>query len=161
MTEEIIRKLSAELRKGITTEPQVVYLLAGIRKLIERDGLGEEFYSLKFHCDWVLHSQLEGTAAKQILYLFDQAKAAMRRDNLVFEDLPFQLTWQIDAISKMHVFEMELRSFLDRYGLPPLLLGDDDGWKYFLQLYTKVIQDIPLMVSVRATAGLTESTGTA
>jgi hypothetical protein len=149
MTEEIIRKLSAELHKGITTEPQVVYLLAGIRKIIERDGLGEDFYHLKFHCDWVLHSKLEGIAAKRILHLFDVAEAAMRKDNLKYEDLPFEIAWQIDAISKMQVFEMELRSFLDRYGLPPLMLGDGDGWTYFLHLYTNVIQDIPLMVGTR------------
>ena len=37
MTEEIIRKLTAQLNNGITTEVQVVYLLVGIRKLIERD----------------------------------------------------------------------------------------------------------------------------
>jgi hypothetical protein len=149
MTEGIIRKLSAELCKGITSEPQVVYLLAGIRKIIERDGLGGEFSDLKFHCDWVLHSKLEGTAAKRILRLFDRAEAAMRRDNLKFEDLPSELTWQIDAISKMQIFEMELRSFLDRYGLPLLLVGGGDGWTYFLHLYTKVIQDIPLMVGTR------------
>jgi hypothetical protein len=149
MTEEIIRKLSAELRRGITTEPQVVYLLAGIRKIIERDGLSEEFAHLKFNCDWVLHSKLEGTSAKRILHLFDRAEAAMRRDNLKFEDLPFDLTWQIDAISKMQVFETELRSFLDRYGLPPLMLGERDGWTYFLHLYTRVIQDIPLIVGTR------------
>ena len=38
MTEESIRKLTAQLNKGITTEIQVVYLLVGIRKLIERNA---------------------------------------------------------------------------------------------------------------------------
>jgi hypothetical protein len=43
MTEEICRKLAVEIEKGIATEAQAVYLLAGIRKLIERDDLSEQF----------------------------------------------------------------------------------------------------------------------
>lgn len=51
MTPDIIRKLEAELKTGITTEVQVVYLLVAIRKLIERDKLEDQYAGLKFHCD--------------------------------------------------------------------------------------------------------------
>ncbi len=37
-TRDIIPKLTSELDKGITTEAQAVYLLVGIRKIIERVG---------------------------------------------------------------------------------------------------------------------------
>ena len=37
-TRDIIAKLTNELHGGIETEVQVVYLLAGVRKLIERDN---------------------------------------------------------------------------------------------------------------------------
>ena len=145
MTEEIRRKLTAEIEKGITTEPQVVYLMAGIRKLIERDGLGDEYEALKFHCDWVLHSKLEGRAARTILNLFDKAEH-IKRDNVSYKDLPNSLQKKIDRISAMRQFETELYSFLERYGLPRLTIGGGDGWTYFLRLYSQVIQDIPLMI---------------
>ena len=50
-TPEIIRKLTDELDKGIATEVQTVYVLAGIRKLIERDRIEGQYADLKFHCD--------------------------------------------------------------------------------------------------------------
>jgi len=74
MADELCRKLTVELQQGVTTEPQVVYIMAGIRKLIERDGIAERYDTLKFHCNWVLHSRLEGRAAREILHLFDTAE---------------------------------------------------------------------------------------
>ena len=43
MTKDIIRKLEAELRVGITTEVQVVYLLAGLRKLLEQQDAKQKY----------------------------------------------------------------------------------------------------------------------
>jgi len=47
-TRDIISKLTSELDKGITTEAQAVYLLVGIRKIIERDKIGREYADLRF-----------------------------------------------------------------------------------------------------------------
>ena len=73
MTSEIIRKLGREIRKGITTEAQVVYLIVGIRKLLEQQRVGMQYEYLKFYCDWALHSKLEGRTAQKILEPFDAA----------------------------------------------------------------------------------------
>jgi hypothetical protein len=147
-TPEIRAKLTAELHKGITTEVQVVYLLAGIRKLIERDELGEEYSDLKFYCDWTLHSHLDRAGAKAILSKFDAAHPLLR-SGTELHNLPSGLRTEITRISKMNSFEKQLTAFLDRYKLPPLTLHREDGWAHFLHLYTRVIHDIPLMVSVR------------
>jgi hypothetical protein len=141
-TPDIISKLGDELGKGITTEVQVVYLLAGIRKLIERDNLEEEYAALNFHCDWVLHSRLDRAGAKTVLRPFDDAHVTMRRHM----DLPRDLRAEIDRISKMKTFEQELTKFLATRGLPPLTKLRPDGWVHFLHLYAKVIEDIPLVV---------------
>ena len=45
-TPAIVDKLTAELENGITTEPQVVHLLAALRKLMERDGLNDQYQYL-------------------------------------------------------------------------------------------------------------------
>jgi hypothetical protein len=141
MTEEIIRKLTAELNKGITTEAQVVYLLAGVRKLIERDDKTTDYPVLNFHCDWALHSKLDRAAAKAVLRLFDAAQPFLKAE----KDLPQLLQREIDDISKMRSFEKDVTRFLEEYGLPPVAY-DVDGWSHFLHLYTQVIQDIPLVV---------------
>ena len=142
MLEEIIRKLTAQLNKGITTEVQVVYLLVGIRKLIERDAQGAQYRTLNFYCDWVVHSKLDRSSiVKGILREFDKAHLLLKGEM----NLPLELRNKIDDISQMRSFEKELTSFLGSYGLLPIA-QDVDGWSHFLHLYTQVIQDIPLMV---------------
>ena len=141
MPEEIIRKLTAQLNKGITTEVQLVYLLVGIRKLIEADDQGAQYCNLKFYCDWVLHSELEGSGAQEILRAFDKARPFLKRK----ENLPRKIRNEINDISGMGSFEKELTRFLENYDLPPIA-QNVDGWAHFFHLYTQVIQDIPLKV---------------
>jgi hypothetical protein len=142
-TPDIIRKLAIELDSGITTEVQVVYVLAGIRKIIERDEIAIQYAALRFHCDWALHSRMYRAAAKAILKQFDAAYALLRTGELPPE---------INRISQMKLFKKELVRFLSTYGLPTLTQRRSDGWVHFLHLYTKVIEDIPLVVSAPATA---------
>lgn len=148
-TPEIIRKLTEELDKGITTEVQVVYILAGVRKLIERDEVEDEYADLRFHCDWALHSCMDRAAARGILRQFDAAHPLLR-DGIELHKLPADLRSEIDRISKMKSFERELTEFLAAYDLPRLTKNRPDGWPHFLHLYTRVIEDIPLTVSLAA-----------
>lgn len=148
-TRDIIWKLTRELDTGITTEVQVVYMLAGIRKLMERDKTEEQYPGLKFHCDWALHSSMERAAAKAILKKFDAAHALLR-GKIELRNLPAGLRVEIDRISKMKAFEEELSRFLAAYGLPPLTKNRPDGWPHFLHLYSRVVEDIPLVVSLPA-----------
>jgi hypothetical protein len=135
-TEAIIRKLSEEITEGITTEAEVVYVLAGIRKLIERDDLGETYPSLDFHCDWAFHSELDRKPAKRILAEFDAAQPLLAAGAELHE-----VDNSIQQISGMRNFHWDFQSFSDRYGLPPLR-----SWSHFIHLYTRVIEDIPLLV---------------
>jgi hypothetical protein len=146
MTPDIIRKLAAELDKGITTEVQVVYLLAGIRKIIERDNSARSYPDLKFHCDWALHASLDRSAARNILTQFDAAHVHLR-GNVRLQDLPHSLGREIKRISEMESFEESLEQFLNDHQLPRLTLHRADGWTHFLHLYAQVIEDIPLVVS--------------
>jgi hypothetical protein len=146
-THDIIWKLTQELNGGITSEPQVVYLLGGIRKLMERDQIEDKFVNLKFHCDWTLHSRLSGETAHQILRLFDAAYPVLKgMKNKLQDELPDDLRKNLDRISEMRLFEEELSVVLGNYGLPPLTIKHKDGWIHFLYLYAKVVEDIPLEV---------------
>jgi hypothetical protein len=147
-TPDIRAKLTRELVAGITTEVQVVYLLAGIRKLIERDDVRDQYPDLKFH-DWALHPKLEGTGAKVILRQFDAAHPLLK-GGLELHKLPLELRSEIDRISRMESFHKELDKFLAKYKLPPLTMHRTDGWAHFLHLYAKVVEDIPLSVSMPA-----------
>lgn len=142
VTEDIIRELSAELNRGITTEVQLVHLLDGIRKLIERDGTEEQYPALMFHCNWVLDPKMDREGAKAILWLFNQALPYLKAK----AKLPKPLQNEIDRIFEMCSFHEQLGEALRAYGLPALSENRSDGWAQFLHLYAQVIEDIPLVV---------------
>jgi hypothetical protein len=146
MNDEIIRKLTRQFDVGITTEAQVVYVLAGVRKLIERDNERDRYSTLNFHCDWALHAHLKGTAAQWILKRFDEAHPHLRA-NLDIGDLPGGLANDIANISTMRGFKREFDQFAKKYGLPSFKHVSPDAWTGFLALYANVISDIPLIVN--------------
>jgi hypothetical protein len=54
---------------------------------------------------------------------------------------------EIERISKMDYFERELESFLKTNGLPTLESTRSDGFVHFLHLYTKIVEDSPLVMA--------------
>jgi hypothetical protein len=145
MTPDIIRKLTKELDAGITTEVQVVYVLVGIRKIIERDKLERKYGALKFHCDWALHPSMDRASAKEILMPFETAHPLLNK-GVELAELPSDLGHEIDRLVRMKSFKNELARILKTYGLPSLTQQRSNGWTHFLHLYTKVIEDIPLVL---------------
>jgi len=145
MRQDIIRKLKGELSSGITTENQVVYLMAAIRKILEQQQAKGQYPYLNLHCDWSLHSKLEGPAAQKILKHFDDANLHLKT-GVKLRDLPTDLRTEIDRISKMKYFERELYRFLQANGLPSLDENRSDGWVHFLHLYARVVEDCPLVM---------------
>lgn len=79
MKPDIIAKLAKELKEPISSEPQVVYLMVELRKLIELNGDGANYPALKFHCDWIVHPILQGQAAQEVVRLFDHYQRVMGR----------------------------------------------------------------------------------
>ena len=123
MPNEIIRKLKTLLNQGICSEAEVVYLLVGIRKLLELDGeLKKTFPNLPFYCDWVLHADLHRKNAREIL----ESKS-------------------IKQILEMNAFRDELSDFLFAK------LDAEVEWQDFLRLYVKIISDISLKLKEEGT----------
>jgi hypothetical protein len=76
---DIIKKLKTLLSVGGTTEAEAVYLMVAVRKLLEQHQAKKQYEDLTFHCDWALHSKLQGTTAQKILKLFDAANIHPKR----------------------------------------------------------------------------------
>jgi hypothetical protein len=129
-TRQIRDKLSDQILRGITSEPQVVYLLVGIRKLIDRDSTFGKYPDLYFHCNWALHASLDRKPAQALLKVFNEAHAFFR-DNSASKKLPNELRREVDRISQMKDFESQLSQFLEDYELPPMTYISPDGWARF------------------------------
>jgi hypothetical protein len=143
---DIIRKLEAELGRGITTQAQALYLMAGIRRLLEQQQAKKQYEYLTFHCDWALHAKLGGPTAQKILKLFEAAHKQLKTA-VELRDLPSELRTEIERISKMKLFEQELYQFLQTNGLPGLGTNRSDGWVHFLHLYAQVVEDCSLVTT--------------
>ncbi len=153
---DIIRKLEAELGRGITTQAQALYLMAGIRKLLEQQQAKKQYEYLTFHCDWALRSKLGGPTAQKILKLFDAAHIQLKTA-VELRDLPSELRTEIERISKMKLFEQELYQFLQTNGLPSLETNRSDGWVHFLHLYAQVVEDCSLVTTEKNKSASIES----
>jgi hypothetical protein len=63
--------------------------------------------------------------------------------------LPHGLRQEIDRLSKFRYFKEELSKFLDDNKLPAMTVNRPDGWAHFFHLYTKIIEDCPLVMSAK------------
>lgn len=152
MIPNILKKLAALLNVGITDEAKVVYLMSGVRKLLEQQQAKKQYQYLTFHCDWTLHCKLEGPAAQDVLKYFEAANSHLKT-GVALNKLPSDLRREIDNISQMKHFEKELDAFLKANGLPDINATRSDGWIHFLHLYAKVVEDCPLVISGKNNSG--------
>jgi hypothetical protein len=145
MTEEILTKLRRELDAGIHTEVQVVYVMAAIRKLMERDGSSQSYANLHFFCNWALHSKLDQSAAIKILVQVDDIfDAAERGDYKASEE-----SWsKVDELTDGNRLREQLLAFLQKYQLPEAICTDEGAWHEFHREYVAVVSDIPLEINI-------------
>jgi hypothetical protein len=153
---DILKKLERQLNEGIDTEAEASYLLLEIRKFLEQQGLKGHFEYLKFYCDWIAHPGLAGPMAQRVLRQFDEANVHMKT-GIEMDQLPHGLQGEIARLSKFRYFHKELSKFLADNNLPAMTTKRHDGWAHFLHLYTKIIEDCPLVMSGKNTTATIDS----
>ncbi len=155
---DILEKLEKQLNKGIDTEAEASYLLIEIRKFLEQQKSKGDFQYLKFYCDWIAHPGLAGLMAQRVLKQFDEATIQLKT-GIGMDQLPDELQREIDRLSKFRYFQEELSKFLADNKLPAMTAKRHDGWAHFFHLYTKIIEDCPLVMSGKnATATIDDVT---
>jgi hypothetical protein len=138
----ILRKLAEHLRLGIKTECQVVYLLAEIRKLLDREEDKDgRYHSLRMYCNWALHIELENKQAQEIVRTIDALYPKIIQENLTKGEKD-----EIRAVFTLDRFRGELSQFLRKRELPDF---SDAEWNSFLACFLNVIQDCPLLCKPR------------
>ncbi len=138
----ILRKLQAELELEVTTERQVVYILAEIRKAIEQAGELENYFALDFYCSFALHTRMTRAGAKRILERFDSAHPFLVKN----EEIPREIEKEIEQTTKLEKFRDELKQFLNANKLPTRFLTEPDAWSKFIQLYGNIIDECDLVL---------------
>lgn len=139
MQKEITQKLSVEIESGIIKETQVVYILAGVRKILEQLEKPKEFGRLKFYCDWALHSRLSGPPAQEVARILEFIYKCMAKGERVPDHSEAMLLIKFDLLKE------ELSVFLQKFGLRDFT-QNTNGWVVFIYLYSRVVEDCPLVI---------------
>jgi inhibitor of KinA sporulation pathway (predicted exonuclease) len=137
MTDELIKKLSLELREPITHERQVVYILVLVRKMLDRLGetTPDEYLSLRLYCDWVVHLNLYFRQARTIVRDVDALYPKLVAETEADDRTEFLGRYTFKQLRQ------ELNAFLTANDLSPF---DDAAWKTFAPHLMGVIADCPL-----------------
>ena len=138
MKKDITQKLSAEIESGIIKETQVVYLLAGVRKILEQLEEPTEFGRLKFYCDWALHSRLSRKPAQEVMQILEFIYKCMAKDERAPDHSEAMLLITFDLLKK------ELSAFLQKFGLRDFTQSTN-AWVVFIYLYSRAVEDCPLV----------------
>jgi hypothetical protein len=147
---DIVRKLRAELERGISTESQVVYVLVKIRRLLDldQDSASTSGYSaLRLCCNWAVHAKLSHSQAHNIVRLVDSLYP-----NLLSGKSTDQEKNDLRKIFSLNTFRGELTQFLSDKRLPML---PDAEWNSFLTCFLNTIEDCPLVCEANG-ANVTE-----
>lgn len=128
-----------EIEAGIVKESQVVYLLAGVRKMIEQSGNRGELGRLKFYCDWALHSRLSGPPAQDVVRILESIYKCMVNNERAQEYSEAMRLMKFDLLKE------DLSMFLNKFGLDDLT-KNTNAWVAFIYLYSRVVEDCPLAI---------------
>jgi len=143
MRNDILQKISDELHGGIDTQAKCLYLLAEIRKFLDQCSKTEKerYPDLYFFCNWVLHSEMDRTPAKDILIRFERLFAAtktLKEKGKIFKQ------------SEKHFYQLsnfrsQLRNFLGKYVPSQAFIDNSSSWSKFRGLLVKILIDCPLV----------------
>ena len=146
MKDAIICKLTMALSSPITTEAQAVYVFVELRKLLDRrkkEGQVPDFPNIRFCSDWVVHVQLHGPTAQQIVNEAQTLYQKSQTGTFTEEEKEyFRGRFTLEPVRE------ELRLLCEESNLP---VFTDAGWNSFLSCFLAVIEDCPL--SIRLPAG--------
>jgi len=136
----IVEKLQSELHRPIKTEMQVVYILVGVRKLLEHNAQKDQYRVLNFYANWVVHTRLSASpVADEIVRLLDETMYRKVNDAV-------DSTLEGKAVDFFHerLLRDELRTFLESSDLPTEICTDAIRWHAFRRRLVGVIEDVPL-----------------
>ncbi len=138
MRDSIVEKLRVVLSGEVNDECKVTYVLAEVRKLLDKFPPDPAPFALKLYCHWALHVDLThpGTTKhflERVEKFVDSVFAGST--NVVYEHQMFRefIFWD--------TFKEQLTRFLKAYDLPTGVCENDSRWHEFLKNYAGVIED--------------------
>lgn len=133
---KLVASIKSVLNQPLST-PLLKSLLADVRKLLESTGSSDRYPTLKFHCDWVLHTKMSKRFASELLRRVDTVF-----DNLTSQGLLIPRAFADDLLYKAGFFGFikELREFLSTFNIVIVQLENDARWLGLQRLYYDIVE---------------------
>jgi hypothetical protein len=148
MTDEIIEKISALVRKHDTSESDVDHLMTLIRKLQEREASDKNLYPLlNLFCDWTKHSTLDRNAEGHRIVIELNNQLFLLK-NVSDSDA---LVGGISQVISFERLQSELINFLSFHGLPLDIVTKKKLWLRFVVNLVNIVSDCDLQLPEKKT----------
>lgn len=145
MQSAILEKIEKESKKTIDGEPEVLYILAEIRKYIEEyEPSNKNYYSnLYFFCNWTLHVTLTYPPTKRYLKKLEDKLDGLESKS--FKEIAKDFINTNGSFYLLVDLRRELGIFLDSHSLPNIVTEDDTSWYRFAFYLLEILKDCPLI----------------
>jgi hypothetical protein len=143
MKKTILNKINREIKSGIRTEAQVVYLLVEVKKILELE-LEKCNNTLSLFRNWAVHTELkhrntisgfENRFSKHIIFT---SKAKDVGKNILLDQKNF---------FKLEELKNELKIFLEQKGLTTKLTDEKYRWSKFKELLLEIAQECRIQIN--------------
>jgi hypothetical protein len=141
MRNAIIDKLKAHMTECPRTEPDVVYALVQIRKLLEHAHEKDKYAWLNLFCNWGVHPKLD--KSKKAINILQILEDGLIR--VSFLDMStFDRDGKAGEVLSFDLFRSELSQFCKTNDLPENWANE--CWRELLALYAEIVKDSPLTI---------------
>lgn len=138
-----LNEFGSEKKYSLGGQREVVYILVQVRKILELLEDETNFKTLKFHCDWCLHTKLSGSGARNVLGTIDEFFTAGKPWK---SELGVRLRRSLCELTSMTKFKTELREMLRVSDLPCSICDNGPKWCEFAEYYSHIVERIPLVI---------------
>ncbi len=140
----IVMKLTHFLQNTVQMgrEPDVVYFMVELRKIIDSESLAKDFPAAKFYADWTVHSRKDRITPEMrdvLLEIYEYAKSVIENPAAASPDSP------VNHFLYMNTLREEVRRLLGIYGINAELTEEDENWKIFVVTLVKVLEEQPIV----------------
>ena len=138
-TNEIVEKLNTLVKDeyAFTSEANTAYFFIQLRKLMEREDILDDYRSIKFYCDWIVHPDKKYSHA-DVADIYE----AIYQECADYYNESSEATESILALMQFDSLKEDIAPLLDRYNLDSAVVRR--SWAQLTKSLLSILSDQPL-----------------
>jgi len=126
----------------------VAFLFSELRKIIESSD--KKYKTLKFYCDWLLHSQKDCYHPEMKLYIREIYESAVKH---IQKPMQFEYSKKISDLIYFEILKNDLSKILNDSNLSEQIL-EDESWLNLVRVLVKLLENQPLIKPIEEVSSI-------